>query len=278
MQTEETNIHAFFTALGICLSLIGMSFFILKTFPIAPNNLDEAFSIVLIATIALISVIVYQSHSIAVSAQSLAQVISADILVYSHELFSELYRSSPVPYMVINTKGKIESANTATVRFFDIDAKSLEGFNVFECIQETGTQTISIPEYFEQGKALHNIEVKIRRPDGMVMWAVLSLFSFKGKKNLKQGLLTLIDITKLKQIDIAKTEFVSLASHQLRTPISGMKWNVELLLTTEKDSLAPKQRAYIEKVARSLEQMNTLVDDFLSTSKFELGFIPLLMK
>jgi signal transduction histidine kinase len=103
------------------------------------------------------------------------------------------------------------------------------------------------------------------------LWAMMSLFSFKGKRNVRQGLLTFVDITTLKQIDIAKTEFVSLASHQLRTPISGMKWNVELLLTTEKAEMSEKHQKYIEKIARSLEQMNALVDDFLSASKFELG-------
>lgn len=271
MQNEEQGGHAFLTALGVCLFLIGASFFLLKTFPVPLDRYDEAFMIAVFFVIALISVITYQSGNITKTAESLAHVMTEDILTYSHELFSELYRSSPVPYMVIDMSGKIQSANTATARFFDLGINDLVGRDVLSYIDESSHKVAVVPTHFTQGNSIHNLEVLVHLPNGADAWAMLSLFPFKGKKNIKQGLLTLIDITKLKQIDIAKTEFVSLASHQLRTPISGMKWNIELLLTTGKDAMNEKHRVYVEKVARSLEQMNSLVDDFLSASKFELG-------
>ena len=118
---------------------------------------------------------------------------------------------------------------------------------------------------------MNDVEVEIRRPDGMLRWVMLSLFSFTDTRGEKKGLLTLVDITKQKLIDKAKTEFVSLASHQLRTPISGMKWNIELLLTAGKEHLTPMQDAYVDKISHSLERMDTLVNDFFSVSKFELG-------
>ena len=84
-------------------------------------------------------------------------------------------------------------------------------------------------------------------------------------------MVTFVDITKQKEIDIAKSEFVSLASHQLRTPISGMRWSAELLLMDGVETLSKKQKRYIERLLSSIQRMNSLVDDFLQVSRFELG-------
>ncbi len=194
------------------------------------------------------------------------------VLEYSHELFSELYRSSPVPYVVINGEGLIESINFSCARLFDVSLNTLDGQNVFPFFEgEDENKVALIPEYFKQGKFVNNVEILIRRPDGVTRWVLVSLFSFKDAHGKRKGLLTLVDVTKQKMIDKAKTEFVSLASHQLRTPISGMKWNIELLLGKESAGLGEVARAYIEKIAHSLMHMDVLVDDFLSASKFELG-------
>ena len=192
--------------------------------------------------------------------------------MYSRELFSELYRSSPVPYFVIDENGEIESSNFSAVRLFNVEMGALDSLNAFDFFKEDeGHRASLIPEYFKQGKFVNDIEVTVRRPDGVTKWVMLSLFSFRDVKNKQKGLLTLVDITKQKIIDKAKTEFVSLASHQLRTPISGMKWNIELLQTAVKDNVTQLQSTYIEKISHSLERMDMLVNDFLSVSKFELG-------
>ncbi len=149
---------------------------------------------------------------------------------------------------------------------------TLDAQNIFEyLVDESSPKAALIPEYYKSGKFVTDVEVQIRQPEGILKWVLLSLFSFKDAKRKRRGLLTLVDITKQKLIDKAKTEFVSLASHQLRTPISSMKWNMELLQTTDGGGMDEAQQAYLEKVNRSLGQMDMLVEDFLNVSKFELG-------
>jgi two-component system, OmpR family, phosphate regulon sensor histidine kinase PhoR len=118
---------------------------------------------------------------------------------------------------------------------------------------------------------VNNEEVEVLRPDGTTRWVMLSLFSFKDTNHDHKGLLTLVDITKQKEIDKAKTEFVSLASHQLRTPISAMKWNIELLRTAGEERFTIGERSFLEKIDRGILRMESLVADFLSVSKLELG-------
>ncbi|OGM13125.1 hypothetical protein A3D84_04745 [Candidatus Woesebacteria bacterium RIFCSPHIGHO2_02_FULL_42_20] len=79
------------------------------------------------------------------------------------------------------------------------------------------------------------------------------------------------DITVERDIDRAKTEFVSLASHQLKTPLSVINWYTEMLIDGDAGGLNEKQRRYINEVARGSHRMVDLVNSLLNVSRLELG-------
>jgi two-component system sensor histidine kinase VicK len=79
------------------------------------------------------------------------------------------------------------------------------------------------------------------------------------------------DITYERDIDKAKTEFVSLASHQLRTPLSTVNWYAEMLLEGDVGELNCKQKKYLDEVYRSNRRMVELVNALLDVSSLELG-------
>jgi signal transduction histidine kinase len=76
--------------------------------------------------------------------------------------------------------------------------------------------------------------------------------------------------TKKKKTD-PQMEFVNLTSHQLRTPLSGTKWLLELLEKSDKGNLNKKQKEYIEKIYASNEHVIALVNDLLEVSSIEEG-------
>ena len=79
------------------------------------------------------------------------------------------------------------------------------------------------------------------------------------------------DITNEREVDKAKTEFVSLASHQLRTPLSAVNWYAEMLLAGDAGELNEKQKKYLDEVYRSNQRMVELVNALLDVSSLELG-------
>ena len=79
------------------------------------------------------------------------------------------------------------------------------------------------------------------------------------------------DISDEREIDKAKTEFVSLASHQLRTPLSTVNWYAEMLLAGDVGELNDKQKKYLNEVYTSNQRMVELVNALLDVSRLELG-------
>jgi len=79
------------------------------------------------------------------------------------------------------------------------------------------------------------------------------------------------DITRAIEIDKAKTEFVSLASHQLRTPLSSISLASELLLRGVGGEVEEKQKKYLEEIYHSTQRMADLINALLNISRIELG-------
>jgi PAS domain S-box-containing protein len=80
------------------------------------------------------------------------------------------------------------------------------------------------------------------------------------------------DISYEKQLDQAKDDFLSLASHQLRTPLSASKWILEML--SQSSNLDDKQQEYLRDLGVANDQLVDLVNGLLDVARIQAGKLP----
>ncbi|MEK7137800.1 MAG: ATP-binding protein, partial [Patescibacteria group bacterium] len=109
------------------------------------------------------------------------------------------------------------------------------------------------------------------RNDGENFPLALTAMPFLIGMEMKGIVVTFRDITAEKRVDRMKSEFISLASHQLRTPLTAIGWYIELLQKETGEQLSDDQRDYIAQIIDSHHRMVMLVNSLLNVSRIELG-------
>lgn len=89
------------------------------------------------------------------------------------------------------------------------------------------------------------------------------------------ALVILRNVTKEKDLDQMKSDFISVAAHQLRTPLSTLKWLFKLLLDGDGGPMSEKQMDLIAKGYQRNEEVIEIVNNLLDVSEIEGGRLPL---
>jgi len=77
--------------------------------------------------------------------------------------------------------------------------------------------------------------------------------------------------TRIAEANRMKSEFVSIVSHQLRTPLSALKWSLDLLRSKRLGEINDKQKDYLDIINESSNKMIKLVNDLLNVNRIEQG-------
>ncbi|MEN9622114.1 MAG: hypothetical protein RLZZ67_548 [Candidatus Parcubacteria bacterium] len=77
--------------------------------------------------------------------------------------------------------------------------------------------------------------------------------------------------TRLRELDVQKTEFISFATHQLRSPLTSIKGNTSLILEGDTGPVPEQMKGILEVIYTSIKTMGNIVEDYLNMSRLELG-------
>lgn len=199
----------------------------------------------------------------------------------SKEQFKKLYDNAPMPYIMLGKNAEIHNPNKATLRFFGVTQEEIEDKNLFSFLSSNSEEKSEFfLQYYKNGVSINRKEVEMVTKSGEVRTVLLSIFEMNklGGYSKETGLAMIFDITEQKLLDKKKTEFLSLASHQLRTPLATTKWYTEMLSSEGLGELNEKQKEYIARLNNVNEDMIDLVEVLLNVSRIEMGTLPIDLK
>lgn len=133
--------------------------------------------------------------------------------------------------------------------------------------------TIAIPIdrsmlYEKQARFNEELALKIEEATKLLKRKYLELEI--AQKAIKKKNFEIKDaLAKLTALDQAKSEFISMASHQLRTPVSIIRGYMSMFKEGDFGRLNADQIAYAEKMEQNLIRLNTIIDDILNASRIE---------
>ncbi|KPJ73263.1 hypothetical protein AMJ48_02255 [Parcubacteria bacterium DG_74_1] len=168
--------------------------------------------------------------------------------------------------LVFGEEDKLSLMNPLAEKFFDIKARDLIDRPISE-LSTFPTLKPLIKVLTEEVGEIFRKEVSLKKDLTLEMSAVPVL----RKKERIGNLIILHDITREKLVEKMKTEFVSLAAHQLRTPLSAIKWTLKMLLDGDLGKITEEQRDFITKTYQSNERMITLINNLLDITRIEEG-------
>ena len=187
--------------------------------------------------------------------------------------FQKAVDSSTEAVSITKPDGTIIYVNPAWVTLNGYTVQDAIGRNP-RILKDAATRPEVFPAMWEKisaGLTYHSEDIVNKRKDGSIYLAELSIYPISEGEQTLFYVSICQDISLRKEIDRAKSEFVSLASHQLRTPLSAILWYSEMLLSKYVGVLNEKQRQYVEEIYAGNLRMVELVNALLNVSRLELG-------
>jgi two-component system phosphate regulon sensor histidine kinase PhoR len=167
--------------------------------------------------------------------------------------------------LAVDSEERILTFNQAAGSFLGIDLSSAKGHAIQEIIRNADIQRFLSGVLTGQGVVegeivLHGPENKFLQVSGT------ELLDSGGRKI--GALAVLNDITRLRQLENIRREFVANVSHELKTPITSIKGYVETLQEGALDDQENVQK-FLDIVSKQADLLNAIVDDLLMLSKIE---------
>lgn len=126
------------------------------------------------------------------------------------------------------------------------------------------------------GKPVYDHEIGVQPPEGERLYISINaapIFDTDG--NITGGIGTFMDVTSRRMITQGKDDFISIASHELKTPVTALKASLQLLQRSHKKLPAESMGRLLDQSVKSLDKLSNLIKDLLDTSRIDQGHIKL---
>ncbi len=176
--------------------------------------------------------------------------------------------------LAVDAQGRVTQSNPAAVQTLGAGLEGRYIDDVLKLREHHGMEIkhdhpvdacLATGEAFRAGAATH---YSIERADGSVLPIALSVSPLSDDSRIFGALVVFQDVTEERHLDYLKSEFISLASHQLRTPLSAIRWYAEML-SDSSGTLSDDQKEYVGEIDHSVRRMIALLGSLLHAARME---------
>lgn len=194
---------------------------------------------------------------------------SEEALKESETRFRQLADVMPQQVWTANDKGELDYVNLITINYFGKTEQEIigDGWQAvihpddLESVLTTWERSLTRTEPYQ-------VEFRLRNKEGIYRWHLGRASCFENKNQLK-WFGTNTDIEAHKYNELKKDEFISMASHELKTPVTSLKGYAHVLQIQFEREGNTKAVDLVKRMDVQLNKLTRLIGDFLNVSKIE---------
>jgi len=190
----------------------------------------------------------------------------------SETRFRKLFTSNIIGVIISSMEGTVLDANEAFLQLVDYTRRDLIAGKIHWGKLLGKELYLNDPATIQQLRAtghLPSSEKELTRKDGSHVWTLLGTTVLDP---FNQTIIAFaLDISSRKTLDQRKDEFISLASHELKSPLAGLKLIAQYLIRKLQKGEVEGTEKYLGQITTQVDNFTRLVDDLLDLSKIQAG-------
>ncbi len=187
--------------------------------------------------------------------------------------FEDVVNTSSDWIWEVDEKGKYTFISGGVKKILGYNPQELTGASLFDFMPDEEGRRIKVifQDAASAAKQIKDLEVWELTKKGKKVCLLTSWTPIKDNGNSRvvgyRGVSK--DITHRKEVEVMKNELISLASHQMRTPLSCIKWGILALKEEGLEHFTPEQEEYLERINQFNERMIDLIELLVNVSRVE---------
>ncbi len=200
----------------------------------------------------------------------------ADKIHQSELQYRTLIEKSADSIALVTPKGKVIYASPSTKNVLGYSAHEIQSFtNPFEVVPPDDKKIVTklFEEMLKKPKSTVTAEYRVKHKNGKYIWIESIMTNLLDDPNVKAVVLNYRDITQRKELQSQKDDFIGIASHELKTPVTSIKAYTQILRKRFEKGDYRSAAENLAKMDGQISKLNMLIGDLLDVTKIETGKI-----
>ena len=181
--------------------------------------------------------------------------------------------------VAIDKDGTILIANRAVLGLTQTTQSDIVGKKIQDIFTWTHDLQPVVIDYAAEGVHTHNdLEYTDKAGTTHFVRIIVARVSTEQGSHAPQTIVTIHDETKTRELENMKIDFVSMAAHELRTPLASLRGYIELITYKEGDHVSPEVGKYLKQALKSSNELGGLINNLLDVTRIERGTLTLSME